>query len=98
MQGEKGPQRKANGVLQVPAAQATNDKPHAPKSSRSKAPEGDKVVIRRLPPGLTEEEFWEHLGPQWKAGAGLVVWAQFKSGKVSQEYGCQPAALDWPRS
>lgn len=79
--------RRANGVLPMPANQTTTEAPATTKSSKSKAPiEGDKVIIRRLPPGLTLEEFWDYLGDQWKVGGGLVDWFDFKKGKISQEY------------
>ena len=45
-----------------------------------------KVVIRRLPPGLTHEEFDSVLGHAWTAANGRVDWAQFRPGKVSREY------------
>jgi regulator of nonsense transcripts 3 len=44
-----------------------------------------RLVVRRLPPGLTEDEFWTALGGDWKVGAGKVEWAAFKGGKVSKE-------------
>ncbi|KAH7347893.1 Smg-4/UPF3 family-domain-containing protein [Plectosphaerella cucumerina] len=85
--------RRANGVLPMPASQAPTETPAATKSSRSKAPiEGDKVIIRRLPPGLTVDEFWGYLGDQWKVGGGLVDWFDFKKGKISQD----PAKLSRP--
>ncbi|KAL8895185.1 MAG: hypothetical protein Q9207_008271 [Kuettlingeria erythrocarpa] len=44
-----------------------------------------KLVIRRLPPGLTEAEFQTALGSEWKVGNGKVDWAIFKAGKVSKD-------------
>ncbi|KAI4180541.1 MAG: hypothetical protein L6R41_007179 [Letrouitia leprolyta] len=44
-----------------------------------------KIVIRRLPPGLTEEEFQMSLGEDWKVGSGKVDWASYKPGKVSKD-------------
>ena len=44
-----------------------------------------KVVIRRLPPGLTEQEFYEALGDPWRLGGDKVDWASFKPGKISRE-------------
>ncbi|KAF9877606.1 hypothetical protein CkaCkLH20_04741 [Colletotrichum karsti] len=79
----QGASRKTNGVLPVSGQQATAD---APKSNKSRAPvEGEKVVIRRLPPGLTEQELWNNLGDEWKAGQGLVSWHNFETGKISQD-------------
>lgn len=78
--------RKANGVLPMPANPSATDAPSASRSNKSKTPvEGDKVIIRRLPPGMTEEEVWTILGDKWKAGNGLVDWSDFARGKVSQE-------------
>ncbi|KAL8693594.1 MAG: hypothetical protein Q9224_003724 [Gallowayella concinna] len=44
-----------------------------------------KIVIRRLPPGLSQEEFEASLGDDWKAGKGRVDWAAYKPGKVSKD-------------
>lgn len=86
--GAQGASRKTNGVLQVSGQQATTD---APKSNKSRTPvEGDKVVIRRLPPGMTEQEVWNNLGDEWKAGNGLVSWHNFEAGKISHEYVLAP--------
>ncbi|KAI3552961.1 smg-4/UPF3 family protein [Colletotrichum abscissum] len=81
--GAQGASRKTNGVLSVSGQQATTD---APKSNKSRTPvEGDKVVIRRLPPGMTEQELWNNLGDEWKAGNGLVSWHNFEAGKISHD-------------
>lgn len=42
--------------------------------------------MRRLPPGMTEEEFWSILGEEWQVGKGRVDWASYSEGKVSKEY------------
>jgi len=44
------------------------------------------MVIRRLPPGLTQEEFESSMGEQWQVHAGKVDWAVYKPGKISKEY------------
>ena len=44
-----------------------------------------KIIIRRLPPGLTQLEFEEALGDDWKARGDKVNWAVYKEGKVSKE-------------
>ena len=44
-----------------------------------------KLVIRRLAPGLTQIEFEEALGEEWKVNAGKVDWATYKEGKISKE-------------
>lgn len=75
--------RKANGVLPIPASQTGND---APKPAKNKSlMEGEKVVIRRLPPGMSEEECLQILGGEWHAGAGKVGWFSFHAGKISTE-------------
>lgn len=43
------------------------------------------MIVRRLPPGLTETEFWEAIGPEWKLGGGKVDWAAFRQGKISKD-------------
>jgi len=72
-----------NGVLAVSASQTSggNQKPAISKPSNPKL----KVLIRRLPPGLTEAEFISILGSEWKLGGGKVDWFLFKSGKDSKE-------------
>ncbi|KAH6613383.1 Smg-4/UPF3 family-domain-containing protein [Chaetomium tenue] len=71
--------RKTNGVV---GGQSSTD---APKAPRTKAPaQGEKVVVRRLPPAMTEEEFITILGEEWKVGRGKVDWFSYWPGKVSQ--------------
>lgn len=69
----------------MPASQASTGAPASTKSKTKTPIEGDKVVIRRLPPGLTEEEFWGFIGEKWKVGQGLVDWFDYQQGKVVQE-------------
>ncbi|KAI1260739.1 Smg-4/UPF3 family-domain-containing protein [Xylariaceae sp. FL1019] len=47
--------------------------------------EGKKVVVRRLPPGMTEEEFWKIIGDEWKVGNGKVDWAHYDNGDIAYE-------------
>lgn len=78
--------RGAGGVLPINAAATRKDKSQHQKSSpRSPAPRL-RLIIRRLPPGLTELEFWKALGEEWQVGKGKIDWAAFKDGKVSREY------------
>jgi regulator of nonsense transcripts 3 len=84
------PSQATNGVLPVPAAvlqkqSPPSNAPRGPARSKPTSPRS-KVVIRRLPPGLTEEEFQGVLGDEWKAGGGKVDWFQYKPGKISKEY------------
>ncbi|KAI0884923.1 Smg-4/UPF3 family-domain-containing protein [Annulohypoxylon maeteangense] len=74
--------RKANGVLPVSSILATND---APKTKAKEPARGKKVIVRRLPPGITEAEFWAILGDEWKSGKGKVDWTKFQDGQVSQD-------------
>lgn len=72
--------RKPNGTA---AGQTTNDAQNAPKTKSQS--EGEKVVVRRLPPLLTEEEFFKILGDEWKVGHGKVDWFSYWPGKSSQQ-------------
>ncbi|KAI1442433.1 Smg-4/UPF3 family-domain-containing protein [Annulohypoxylon stygium] len=74
--------RKTNGVLPVSSTLATND---APKTKAKEPARGKKVVVRRLPPGITEAEFWTIIGDEWKSGKGKVDWTKFHDGQVSQD-------------
>ena len=74
---------KGGGVLPVNAA-ATRKQPPKPAN---RAPAAKlRLIVRRLPPGLTESEFWTTLGEEWQVGKGKVDWAAWKDGKVSKEY------------
>ena len=53
-------------------------------SSRAATPRL-KVIVRRLPPGLTQAELDIALGDEWKVHGGRVDWAIYKPGKVSKE-------------
>lgn len=72
----------------LPISAATTQKSGSGGASK-KAPKPPaprlKLIIRRLPPGLTQTELESALGDQWKAGAGKVDWLQYKPGKVSKE-------------
>jgi len=75
--------RKVNGVASAASSPAPAD---APKPTKTKAPvEGEKVVIRRLAPGMTEEEFSNILGDAWKSGNGKVGWFSYHPGKISKD-------------
>ncbi|KAI0534785.1 Smg-4/UPF3 family-domain-containing protein [Xylaria digitata] len=47
--------------------------------------EGKKVVVRRLPPGMTADEFWAILGEEWKVGKGKVDWTRYDDGEISND-------------
>ncbi|EEQ89552.1 nonsense-mediated mRNA decay protein Upf3 [Blastomyces dermatitidis ER-3] len=77
------PKPSSAGVLPIPATatqKGTSNKP----SSRAAAPRL-KLLIRRLPPGLTPQEFEAVLGDEWKVGNGKVDWFHYKEGKVSKD-------------
>lgn len=73
---------KGRGVLPVNAAAAKKSFKQAPRQPAPKL----RLLIRRLPPGLTESEFWECIGREWQVGQGKVDLATFKPGKISKEY------------
>ena len=79
--GAKSP----GGVLQISAAATQKNAPTAPRKAPKPAAPRLKLLVRRLPPGLTQTEFETVLGPEWKTGAGKVDWLQYKPGKVSKE-------------
>ncbi|EXJ84680.1 hypothetical protein A1O3_05350 [Capronia epimyces CBS 606.96] len=77
---------RSGGVLTVNAATRKNAAPQSGSGSTPRAPTPRlRLVIRRLPPGLTEAEFWAALGDEWKVGAGKTEWAAFKNGKISKD-------------
>jgi len=78
------PQSGVNGVLPVAVLQKNTPTP-APRGPKAASPRL-KLVLRRLPPGLTKSELDAILGEEWKLGAGKVDWMNFKKGKISKEY------------
>ena len=73
--------RRANGEpVEGPALSET------PKAHKVKGPtQGEKVVVRRLPPGMTEDEFVTILGEEWKIGNAKVDWFSYVAGKISTQ-------------
>ncbi|KAH7153180.1 Smg-4/UPF3 family-domain-containing protein [Dactylonectria macrodidyma] len=58
----------------------------APKPAKTKSHnEGEKLVIRRLPPGMTQNEFVSILGSEWDVGKGKVDWFSYAPGKISND-------------
>ena len=79
---------RSNGVLSIPASATQKKSGGGSEGPTSRAPLARlKIIIRRLPPGLTQSEFYEALGDEWKTGGDKVDWAVYKEGKVSKEYG-----------
>lgn len=76
-----------NGVLSIPAAATQKATPsNATRAISMRAPALRlKLVLRRLPPGLTQPEFEAALGEEWKVGGGKVDWFIYKEGKISKE-------------
>ena len=81
-----GKSHKSKGVLSVPASatQKRNPAQVGSMATRIAAPRL-KLVIRRLPPALTESEFDTALGEEWKVNGGKVDWMVYKAGKLSTE-------------
>ena len=77
---------RSNGVLSIAASATQKRAGPAPDGSAPRAAIARlKIIIRRLPPGLTQAEFDESVGDEWKANNGKVDWATYKPGKVSKE-------------
>lgn len=74
--------QRSNGAAQGNGGSAAE----SGKRSKSKtSQEGTKVVIRRLPPGLTQDEFLKILGDNFKPKNGKVGWFTYVEGEVSSE-------------
>jgi hypothetical protein len=86
------PQGAVNGMLPVSVLQKNAPAP-SPRGPKTAAPRL-KLVLRRLPPGLTKAEFENILGEEWKLGAGKVDWMLFRKGKISKEYAYVPLRID----
>ncbi|KAK5421917.1 hypothetical protein LTR06_000174 [Exophiala xenobiotica] len=77
---------RSGGVLPVNAAARKNAAAQSGSKGSARLPAPRlRLIIRRLPPGLTETEFWIALGDDWKVGSGKVDWAAFKDGKISKD-------------
>ncbi|KAJ6782190.1 hypothetical protein PWT90_03695 [Aphanocladium album] len=58
----------------------------APRPPRQRQQnDGGKLVLRRLPPGMTEVECLNILGETWALGKGKVDWFSFIPGKISTD-------------
>jgi len=69
-------------VAATQAAQANN---HRGDTTTKNVPARLKVIVRRLAPGLLQEEFVNAIGEEWILGKGKVDWLQYKQGKVTKE-------------
>jgi regulator of nonsense transcripts 3 len=84
MAATAGSRAQTNGVLAVTASQTSGS---APRPTAAKLPTPKlKIIVRRLAPCLTEEEFVSILGDEWAVGQGKVDWFLYKPGKDSKEY------------
>ncbi|OAX81646.1 hypothetical protein ACJ72_04013 [Emergomyces africanus] len=79
----QSPRLSSAGVLPISAS--TTQKGSASKTSSKVAAPRLKLLIRRLPPGLTVQEFEAALGDEWKDGNGKVDWFHYKEGKISKD-------------
>lgn len=59
-------------------------KPRAPKQPKP-VQDGCKLVVRRIPPSMTEAEFNTILGEPWQVGQGKVNWFSYAKGKIPSE-------------
>ncbi|KAG9247142.1 putative regulator of nonsense transcripts 3A [Calycina marina] len=75
---------KANGVLPVTASQTASGS-HSQSAAIKPLSQKLKAVVRKLSPGLTEDEFTKILGEEWKIGKGRVDWFKYKAGKDSKD-------------
>lgn len=78
---------RSNGVLSIPASATQKKSGGGSEGPTSRAPLARlKIIVRRLPPGLSQSEFDEALGDEWRTGGDKVDWTVYKEGKVSKEY------------
>ncbi|GFF24495.1 regulator of nonsense transcripts 3A [Aspergillus lentulus] len=78
--------KSTGGVLQIPAAATQKNTSTASRKAPKPPAPRLKLLVRRLPPGLTQSEFENALGSEWMVGAGKVDWYQYKPGKVSKDH------------
>ncbi|PHH72388.1 hypothetical protein CDD80_4568 [Ophiocordyceps camponoti-rufipedis] len=76
------PQRPSRGAEKASDSVKSSGEPSKRTKSRSPS-QGEKLIIRRLPPGMTEAEFVAILGSDWEVNKGKVDWFSFCPGKVS---------------
>lgn len=80
------PTKTTGGVLPIPAAATTQHQPNGSNKTQAKSTTARlKVLIRRLPPGITQAEVQTGLGEAWQPGKGKVDWVSFRPGKASKE-------------
>lgn len=78
---------RSKGTLNVAKVPAYAKKPHNGPPAALHAQQQAKVqvrlklLVRRLPPALTEDEFFASVGEEWKIGAGKVDWVRYDPGQ-----------------
>ncbi|KND94047.1 Regulator of nonsense transcripts UPF3 [Tolypocladium ophioglossoides CBS 100239] len=84
--------RRANGMPHADAIQSsetlTRNANGGEPSRRARTKtqdEGDKLIVRRLPPSMTEAEFVSILGLDWEVNKGKVDWLSYSPGRVSTD-------------
>lgn len=80
----KPPPNSKGGILQVIPANIKGKQPQAANPQPKAAMPRLKVTVRRLPPAMTEAEFFSCVGDEWKVGE-KVDWVKYQIGKVSKE-------------
>ena len=83
----------ANGVLSASDPNTKNaysqkdgsENPTAHENSTASPHLRLKVVLRRLAPKLTQEEFEKSIGNEWTVGEGKVDWMMYMPGKLARE-------------
>jgi regulator of nonsense transcripts 3 len=72
----------ANGVLPMPTAIMQRNFGGNKGKRDAKSPPR-KLIVRRLPPGLTEDEFKNAIGDEWQLGSGKIDHFHFRPGKIA---------------
>ncbi|KAI9888272.1 MAG: hypothetical protein M1814_000785 [Vezdaea aestivalis] len=75
-------QQATNATMFKPSTGSNNShmmRPHKPQPARL------KVVVRRLPSGLSKEDFFLGLGPDWTLTGGKIDWFMYKVGKTQTD-------------
>ena len=89
------PKATGGGLLQIPASATQKSSPQSSRNASSNSTPAKpsnasaprlKLLVRRLPPGLTKTEFEDVMGEEWSVGKGKVDYFLYKEGKVSKEY------------
>ncbi|KAM3505184.1 hypothetical protein MY11210_008070 [Beauveria gryllotalpidicola] len=78
--------KKRRGQGEKKSDNAKGREAEAPRPPRQRQQnDGAKLILRRLPPGMTEAECVAILGDRWIVGKGKVDWSSFVPGKMSTD-------------